>query len=196
MIRLILMRHGNTFERDEVPVQIGARMDPPLTLFGRKQAEQMGSYLITQGIFPKAIYAGKLKRQIESAKIIAQYFALPLLYEPALTEINYGPWEGLTGEEIARHWPKEHAEWSKGKWQATIFGEKREERRFAIENWLKGLRRTYQREDTLFGVTSNGLLRFLGNEKVRTGHFCEIALFEDTLKIGHWNIDPQYGVSH
>lgn len=184
------MRHGNTFEAGEVPIQVGARTDLPLTAFGRKQAESMAKYLLSEGICPKAIYAGKLKRQTESARIIAESFDLEFLHEPALTEIDYGAWEGLTAEEIATRWPKEHAEWLDGKWQASIFGGTLEGHLSAIKEWLDRLRK--EGDEPVFAVTSNGLLRFFQNEKVKTGHFCEIHVFEDGYKIQKWNIDPQY----
>lgn len=182
------MRHGNTFEAGQVPVQVGARTDLPLTAQGRKQAETMAQYLLSER--PKVIYAGSLKRQTESAQIIAQRFHLVVLHEPALTEIDYGAWEGLTAGEIASRWPKEHVAWAEGQWQTEIFGGTLEGHKRAIEEWLDRLRK--QGDEPVIAITSNGLLRFFQNEKVKTGHFCEIELFEDGLKIQKWNIDPQY----
>ena len=62
MIRLILMRHGNTFEAGQTPVQVGTRTDLPLTAQGLAQAKEMLNYLTAEGISPEAIFAGKLKR--------------------------------------------------------------------------------------------------------------------------------------
>ncbi len=182
------MRHGNTFETGQVPVQVGARTDLPLTAEGRRQAEQMAAYLVSER--PKAIYAGNLKRQKESAQILAQTFHLTVLHEPALTEIDYGAWEGLTAEEIAARWPQEHAEWAQGRWPSGIFSGTWEGHQRALKEWLGRLR---EGEGVIVAVTSNGLLRFFQNEKVKTGHFCEIHLWKDDLKIQQWNINPQYG---
>jgi len=190
VIRLILMRHGNTFEKGETPVQVGARTDLPLTAVGQEHAQAMAQHFISQGIFPKAIFAGSLKRQTESARIIAQSLGLSFLDEPALTEIDYGVWEGLSAEQITRQWPKEHAEWEAGKWQEAIFGGTEEEYMRPIQDWLGRLRKTFRDNDVVLGVTSNGLLRRFQNEKVKTGHYCEIDLFEDRLVVQKWNIYP------
>lgn len=190
MTRLILMRHGNTFEEGETPVQVGARTDLSLTGKGRGQAEAMLRYLLEQKICPKAIFAGSLKRQTESAQIIAQGFGLAFEHEPALTEIDYGVWEGLTAEEIAGRWPTEHAEWEAGKWQRTIFGGTEEGSLRAVEAWLGRLRKACREDDVILGVTSNGLLRRFRNEKVKTGHFCELVLLGERVSIQKWNVKP------
>ena len=188
MILLILMRHGNTFEAGEVPIQVGARTDLPLTAFGRKQAEAMAHYLLAEGVAPQKIYAGGLKRQKDSAAIIGEKLGCKSVFEPALTEIDYGAWEGLTGEEIGKKWPKEHLEWIEGKWPERIFVGSEADYRGRVEKWLESLRGGS--EECVVAVTSNGVLRLFQNEKVKTGHFCELHLFETSLKIVKWNKLP------
>lgn len=197
MIRLILVRHGNTFEARETPVQVGVHTDLSLTAQGRKQAEEMGDYLISQSIRPAAIYAGILKRQVESAEIIASRFNMRSLYEPALTEIDYGAWEGLTSEEIASRWPEEYKGWTEaGKWAEKIFGGSLQNHTAHIENWLATLRKTYAPGDVIVAVSSNGLIRFFAsskqreNPKVQTGHFCKLDLYPNELKVKSWNVKP------
>lgn len=190
MIRLILMRHGNTFEAGEVPIQVGARTDLPLTAFGRKQAEAMARYLAAEGISPRAVYAGGLKRQKDSAAILSEKLGARLMLEPALTEIDYGDWEGLTGEEIGKKWPKEHLAWIEGKWPEGIFVGSEAEYRKGIEKWLESLKKGS--DGCVVAVTSNGVLRLFQNEKVKTGHFCELHLLDHGYKIIKWNRLPVY----
>jgi broad specificity phosphatase PhoE len=190
MIRLILMRHGNTFEEGEIPTQVGARTDPSLTDHGLWQAKQMVKYLTFEGISPDIVYAGKLKRQTQSAQVIAEYFGLKFKDAPALTEIDYGLWEGLSSEMIAAKWPREYADWNDlAKWQSHIFQGSYEEHLQNIEKWLRSLRKSCEGK-TVVAITSNGLLRFFKNEKVKTGHFCEIHLSQNGLKICSWNQTP------
>jgi broad specificity phosphatase PhoE len=211
-IRLILARHGNTFEDGQTPTQVGARTDLPLTLKGQAQAELISRHLLTEKITPAAIYAGGLKRQTESAQIIADRLDIHQLqlYEPALTEIDYGAWEGLTSEEITNCWSNEYINWTeKGMWPEKIFGGKMQNHINQIELWLNLLRQTYVSGDTIVAITSNGLLRFfyslqaeqwqqlkekkqIDSLKVKTGHFCELHLFPDSLKIISWNVKPLY----
>lgn len=207
MIRLILVRHGNTFEKDQTPVQVGARTDLPLTEKGRRQAEAMARFLKVENILPAAIYRGPLKRQIETAQIIGNPFRLKDIEEPVLTEIDYGPWEGFSAEEIQSKWPREYGEWTeKAVWAEGIFGG--EPPLLAIEKWVSDLKKTHLPGSTIVGVSSNGLIRYfyalakkqwehlvqtrqMETLKVKTGHFSELFLFEDRLEINRWNASPQ-----
>ena len=182
MTRLLLMRHGNTFEEGKQTVQVGLRTDLPLTAFGRNQAQLVAQAL--QKKPPQIIFAGRLKRQIESAQIIADLLGVAVQQTPALNEIDYGLWEGLTAAAISQQWPKEYAEWNKqAKWQDNIFQGTFEKHWDALQKWLA----TLQNFETVLGVTSNGLLRFFKNEKVKTGHLCELFLHSDRIEIGFWN---------
>jgi probable phosphoglycerate mutase len=187
MTRLILVRHGNTFEKEEVPVQVGARSDLPLTATGREQLKKLGAFFKEQKEAPIAIFTGFLKRQAESAKIIAENFGVKVEKTPVLSEIDYGPWEGLTQDEISRKWPKEFGEWNlNAKWQPAIFGGAFEEHWQSLMFWFERIFAEYP-DQTVVGITSNGLLRLLRNEKVKTGHFCTLELSYKNWKILDWN---------
>lgn len=189
MTRLILMRHGNTFEEGQTPIQVGARTDLPLTAFGKEQAQRMAKYLQAKGLVPQSVFAGALKRQTESAEIIAKEFGLQFQHAPPLTEIDYGLWEGLTSNEIVQRWPREYDEWSKKAiWQNEIFRGSFEEIWHQIEQWFQTLRNS---SEIVLGVTSHGLLRFFRNEKVKTGHFCELNLQSHRVEICSWNLNPE-----
>jgi broad specificity phosphatase PhoE len=183
--RLILMRHGNTFEEGQTPLQVGARTDLPLTEFGRGQAERMARFLQKEGWVPELVFAGPLRRQTESAEIVAKEFALPVCIDFRLNEIDYGSWEGLSPEAIAQKWPKEHASWNEGTWQGEIFGGTREGHIEAIEQWCFALK-----ANVVFACTSNGLLRLFRNEKVKTGNYCVVDLIHGKLVIEQWNRQP------
>ena len=192
MTRLILMRHGNTFEEGQIPFQVGASSDLPLTAYGRVQAEEMAKFLAVEGLSPEAIFSGKLKRQAESAQIIADFFNLKVQNAAALTEIDYGLWEGLSSDAIREQWPKEYAEWNdEAKWQSHIFRGGYEAHLKGLIGWMDELRHLFCNK-TVFAVTSNGLLRLLKNEKVKTGHFCEIRLHREAMEICRWNNTNRY----
>lgn len=187
MTRLILVRHGNTFEKEQVPVQVGARTDLPLTAVGREQAKKLSAFLKEKGNFPKAIFAGFLKRQTESAEIIAENFAMGFEKTAVLSEIDYGPWEGLTQEEIHQKWPKEFDEWNReAKWQPSIFAGSFEEHWNNLMLWFDRLYAQYP-DQTVVGITSNGLMRLFRGEKVKTGHFCTLQLHLKGWEILDWN---------
>lgn len=184
MLQLILVRHGNTFETGQTPLQVGARTDLPLTEYGRQQAEHMAKYLLKEKVSVTALYAGRLKRQAEFAEIISRHLGLEVLTEPGLNEIDYGMWEGLPAQEIEKRWPTEYAEWNQnGKWPGGIFGGSYENHKTALNKWLNAL------TGCVVAVTSNGLLRFLQKEKIKTGHFCEFQ-FSGELKVIRTNVNP------
>jgi len=205
LIRLILLRHGNTFEDHQTPTQIGARTDLPLTEKGKMQAEQMAHFLKTQGIVPSAIYRGPLKRQAQTAQILGQHFQIADQIVPTLNEIDYGPWEGLTSEEIRQKWPQPYDSWTtRSVWPHSIFASPLPLE--GIKQWLAHLQKTHPSE-TILAVSSNGLIRFfyafqkekwdllaqqseMEKIKVKTGHFCEVHLTANGIEIHSWNQNP------
>jgi 2,3-bisphosphoglycerate-dependent phosphoglycerate mutase len=212
-IRLFLVRHGNTFEKGETPTQVGAKTDLPLTAQGKEQAKYFAHFLALEKCPIKAIYTGSLKRQIDSAEILANELHLgdQIIHRDlaALTEIDYGLWEGLTSEEILNQWPGEYKSWTtKAEWPKKIFNGSLDNHLKNLALWIKNLRETYSNGDIIVGVTSNGIMRFFyalemkeewdrlrdGNQvedlKVKTGHFCELHLFKDSIKIISWNQNP------
>ena len=74
--------------------------DQPLNDYGRKQARALADRLAGNDI--AAIYTSDLSRARETAEILAERLALPVVADPDLRERNWGNWEGLTGTERDR----------------------------------------------------------------------------------------------
>jgi len=211
-IQLMLVRHGNTFEASETPVQIGAKLDLPLTNTGREQAKKLGMYCINKKKPLTAIYSGALQRQKQTAEIIAEANGATDKIKGetgALTEINYGEWEGLASEVIETKWPLEYKAWThEAKWPDAIFNGNLETQLSAIQDFISHLRLTYQPGQNIVAISSNGIIRFfltliphLWQEiistqkieayKVKTGNFCELAIYENEIKLLRWNAKPE-----
>ncbi len=92
MTRLVIVRHGNTFEAGEPPRQIEARTDLPLTATGVAQAEALARHFAANGIKIDRVLSGALKRTLTTAEAIAG--GRPIETTPFLTEIDHGPDEG------------------------------------------------------------------------------------------------------
>jgi len=90
--RLVIVRHGNTFESGEPPRRIGARTDLPLTAAGLKQAEALAQHFAANGVSFERVLSGELQRTRRTAEAIAG--ARPIEAAPFLTEIDHGPDEG------------------------------------------------------------------------------------------------------
>lgn len=103
MKRLIIVRHGNTFTKDQTPTRVGAHTDLPLVEENR--ARSAGKYLRELNIIPDKACAAPLKRTMQTAGLI-----LDELGEPAksldiiplreFTEVDYGPDENKTEPEV------------------------------------------------------------------------------------------------
>ncbi len=102
MKTLIVARHGNTFEKHETPRRIGANTDMLLTPTGQAQAEKIGRYLQANNLLPDKVYTSPLMRArqtLETAMLTIPLVMQPHI-EPFLTEIDYGPDENKTEDEV------------------------------------------------------------------------------------------------
>ncbi len=77
MMLLLLARHGNTFNKGDKVVWVGARTDLPLTAKGREQAQALGEALAPFAPRIKRVIAGPLLRTNEQAAIICEVFKAP-----------------------------------------------------------------------------------------------------------------------
>ena len=100
---LIIVRHGNTFEKGEPVRRVGAGTDIPLTAEGVRQAGRVGVYLHEHGLVPAAIFASPLERTMQSAWEIHQELGVPdIPVAPAefLKELHFGEDDGLPETEM------------------------------------------------------------------------------------------------
>lgn len=202
MIRLRFLRHGNTFESNQTPYQVGLKTDLILTEKGLNQAKAFAEYSLCMNDVPYEIYCGSLKRQLQTAKLLHQTFPDATIYthEKAFDEIDYGPWEGLTTDQIKKQWPKEYADWEQGIWPSTIFEQHYHERMDLLRYWLESIRLTAPNDALIVAVTSQGIMRLLlqlvtaetkmKGLKVGTGHFCDLIFTPPTLSLSAWDQAP------
>lgn len=197
MVKVLLVRHGNTFGPDDKVVWVGARTDLPLVPSGVKQAEVLAERLHELEIRPDVLLAGPLTRTRSHAAI-----AMPRPHadiRPTLREIDYGPWEAksteeihaMGGEEKLTAWDKsfvwpEGVGWSPSKAEITT----------NVEEILDECRAPL----TMI-VTSNGILRFFAGFaenaadytklKVGTGNVCLMEEVGGKWRILYWNRPPE-----
>ena len=69
--RLIVVRHGNTFNSGDVILRVGARTDIPLTSRGREQGREVAQRLVERGLRPDAYFYAPLQRTRETCEEIA-----------------------------------------------------------------------------------------------------------------------------
>jgi broad specificity phosphatase PhoE len=205
-MRLLLVRHGNTFGAGDKVVWVGARTDLSLVEKGRDQARAVGRALNGATSRPRAILSGPLRRTRETADIIANEIGFPVTEiagDTCLRELDYGKWEGKSSQEIATafgpdglrewedntRWPND-AEWSPAE----------SEVREGIKRLVQRLMASYGCDADVVLVSSNGIFRMMARElmpslqknKMATGNISILTLDETSKATDvHWNISPE-----
>jgi len=105
--RIFLVRHGATALTAED--RFAGSTDVPLSEEGRRQAASLAERL--QGESVDAIYASPLQRTMETARILAAPHGMEPVGVPALREIDYGRWEGLSRSEVETAFQAEYSIW-------------------------------------------------------------------------------------
>ncbi|MBE6356169.1 MAG: histidine phosphatase family protein [Lentisphaerae bacterium] len=99
--RLIVVRHGNTFNSGDVILRVGSATDIPLTETGMKQAYAAGAMIAELGFDPQVIFHAPLQRTCQSAVGIAASFPDAALEETEfLSELDYGSDDGKPEDEV------------------------------------------------------------------------------------------------
>ena len=111
MIRLMLVRHGETAWNQERRIQ-GGSSDVELSEVGRKQAERLGLALKEMKI--DAIYSSPLKRALDTAQAIASQHKLTVRVESDLREMEVGDLEGVPIAELGANFSQFLLEWRQG----------------------------------------------------------------------------------
>ena len=158
--KIIIARHGNTFTKEQTPLRVGAKTDLPLV--ETERGTNVGKYLKMRTLFPAAVFAAPLKRTTETARlaIAALDRDIPLLADNRFTEIDYGPDEAKTEDEvIARIGQKALDDWNRAAivpdgWNVSVKG--------IIAAWEEFAREVEEKyhDKTVLVVSSNGIIRF------------------------------------
>ncbi len=105
--RLDLIRHGEPVGGRRYR---GDRVDDPLSDAGWRQLEARMQVFEAQGAADWTVVAtSPLSRCRAFAEDYADKRGLPLVVDPDLREIGFGPWEGLRHAEIPARYPEQHA---------------------------------------------------------------------------------------
>ena len=94
MSRVSFIRHAET----EMAGRFCGHSDPGLNAQGRMQLTSLTGLLSAEPI--DIVYSSDLRRASATAQAIAAVREIPQVVRPALREINFGRWEGLSWEQI------------------------------------------------------------------------------------------------
>jgi broad specificity phosphatase PhoE len=137
--RLYIVRHGQT-ERSARMVYSG-QADIPLTATGRRQAAAAGALLEASGI--DLIVSSPLERARDTAAAIAQAAGLTVQVDDRLTEVDYGPFEGLDRPQARERFGAAFQAWREDPFGAPVpgmepLGEALDRARSATADVLRG----------------------------------------------------------
>ena len=106
-LRVFVVRHGETAE--SAGRSYSGRRDVPLTEHGREQARRAGERLCDAGI--DAIHSSPLGRAADTARLIGEATGVPVRIDERLTEVDYGPLEGLDREGARERFGRSYEAW-------------------------------------------------------------------------------------
>jgi probable phosphoglycerate mutase len=200
--RLVIVRHGNTFEPGETSRRIGARTDVPLVASGRAQAARLAAWFAEQGYrFDRAL-SSPLGRARETAQTVlaVQPTPLPIERSELLVEIDHGVDEDQPEAAIIARIGSEAIErWDRQSIAPQGWVVDRDRR---LSGWAELL--VDARPSTTLLVTSNGAARFallahprlasqaaaLPSLKLRTAAFGLIDIDADGPSLVAWDQRP------
>lgn len=199
MRKIIIIRHGNTFESNEVPRRVG-HTDIPLTSYGCEQIHALCDYLKVENLIPDLVLCAPLLRTKKSAQIITDTFNLPTAnLNIDLKEMHYGPDENQTDEYIKSRIGPELDMWNTKDVIPDSWPETQER---MLDRWHRLMALT---DTTLKGynciafVTSQGIARFaphilptssslsLDSYRLRTAHCSVVSQVQQKWEITKWN---------
>ncbi len=187
-MKLLLARHGNTFEKGETPRIVGRGEDMPLTAEGEAQAIRLAELLRRENLTPSAIRCGGLQRTRRSADLIAEAFSLPAPEtDQRLTELDYGVWAGLTTDDVRQEFGDAEVDaWDRKGLMPEGRGWEPATRELLanVEGFATDMKENGP-DSIVLAVTSNGVLRFFS--RLVPGLFEELAL-KNELKVGTGNL--------
>lgn len=102
--KLIVARHGATFNKGDVILRVGAKTNIPLSEEGRVQARRLAARIEELGYYPTRIFSAPLRRALETSLEISSRFHLEASPAVAdfLTELDYGEDDGRPETDVVK----------------------------------------------------------------------------------------------
>jgi broad specificity phosphatase PhoE len=159
--RIVLVRHGET--DGESSVRFHGANDVGLADVGRAHMREIARGLGRERF--DLVVSSPLRRAWQSAWIVGR--GAPVRFEPSFREVDFGRWEGLTREEIARTDPVLYEDWQRGS-DEFVFpgGEARADFRARVQAGLARLLETDARSALV--VCHKGPIRLIARELTGT----------------------------
>jgi alpha-ribazole phosphatase/probable phosphoglycerate mutase len=153
-MNLLLVRHGEILS-NLIKIYAGKNSDG-LTKRGIKQAKTVANEL--GGYRVHSLYSSPIRRAVQTAEIIGNEIGIDYIIEDSFREMELGPWEGLSEENVAQSYPNEWKMWQSR--PAELRLQHRETLAELLERSVNGIRKIY-RNGNIVVVTHVALIRVL-----------------------------------
>ncbi len=156
-MNILMVRHG------EIPSNVekvyAGKSAERLTPKGVAQAEIVAGKL--KDLHLRALYSSPIQRAIQTAEIIGKKSSKDVIVEDAFRELELGPWEGMSENDIAQKYPEEWAVWNSNPAELKLPG--REMLHELMARILEGLKHIYQNAEkqNVVIVTHVAIIRVL-----------------------------------
>ena len=192
MTRIVICRHGNTFDKGDVITRVGARTDLPLSSSGRKQVQALAADLSLYN-FAHAYCSPLIRTQQTAAAIIKAETPLETL--DFLKEIDYGIDENKPETEVIARLGQDMIDlWDL---DAIVPDGWHVDPEAIIHAWEMFFDAHKDTDKDILVVTSNGIARFILDvisnpnadlpRKLRTAAYGLINLSADKIEIKFWD---------
>lgn len=133
-----MVRHG------EIPSNVkkiyAGKSPEGLNKTGLAQAKEVSEKLRCYSV--GALYTSPISRALQTAKIIAEAIGIDVTVEEAFREMEFGPWEGLSENNITKYFPEKWQIWQSRPAELKLDG--RETLEDLQERSLKGIQKIYE----------------------------------------------------
>lgn len=199
--RLIIARHGNTFNKGDVITRVGGRTDLPLVESGLEQGRMLGVCLAAEGLIPDKVYASPLKRAVMTAQkaLEAMPLNLPIIEDKSFAEVDYGPDENKPEEEVLARIGQEAMDlWNT---QAIVPNGWNVDPKAIVKAWKDFADSIKESNETVLVVTSNGTARFSiqildqlpdVDIKLATGAYSVFIYENGKWRLDVWGVKPKH----
>ena len=192
MTRIVICRHGNTFDKGDVVTRVGARTDLPLSSSGRAQAEILAAEL-SEYSFTHAYCSPLMRTQQTAMAIISPEIPLDVL--EFLTEIDYGEDENKPESEVIARLGQDMLDlWDL---EAIVPDGWHVNPEAIISAWEQFFDTQKDKGSDILVVTSNGIARFIldvisnpevnAPRKLRTASYGIISLANERIELLVWD---------
>ena len=153
---IYFIRHGETILTPDRKFSGSGEPNPELTETGLSQAVLVAEEI--SKVNPEILIASPLKRTTQTAEVISKKLVLPIIFDEAWYECDFGLWDGMSIEEVARIYPIEYKAWLASSAYAPPEGESYDALGWRVDEAMDKLVAKYPGKRIVV-VTHNGVVK-------------------------------------